>query len=366
MTDQPRVWLVLGDKQGDNRQVEVLAQALGWAYECKHMTVREPFVRSKPRVSPSLHHIDRSKSDALEQPWPDLIITIGRRPSMVALWIREQSAGRAKIVLIGKPSGRVEWYDLIIASREIVLPPLPNVVTITLPLMQIDEATLLDAAIRWRAHLSKLPHPLIGILIGGPTIPFVYKKVLIRRLLQTARDLVRDSGGTPYITSSRRTPAWAVEALQDGLPAGGRLFCWTPEAEDNPYTGLLALADGFVVTGDSISMIVEAIKAGKPVSILPVPAGASGTLDQLRRRLVRWLFSPDSEGERNGFRQATGRLLYRLRVATHTRDFRAFHQHLFDLGLAAPANQGVFLAPSELPADISRLVARIKALTSAE
>lgn len=362
--EQPRVWLVLGDKQGDNGQVEVLAQALGWVCLRKHLVMRAPFVERKPRMRAALDHIDRSRSDALKPPWPDLILTVGRRPAMAALWVREQSRGRTKIVLVGKPSGRVEWYDLIVASGEIVLPPLANVVGVTLPLMRIDEGAVAEAATAWRPRLEGLPRPLIGFLIGGPTSPFVYTEAMVQRLLGAAQDLVRERGGTPYITTSRRTPDWVVEALRDGLPAGARIFVWSPEAEGNPYRGLLALAEGFVVTGDSISMMVEAIKAGKPVAILPVPTGAIGALDQLRRALTHWLFSPAPGGGAGGLRQALGRLLYRLRVATHTRDFRAFHRRLCAQGLAVPVGRDLGPPPARLPDDVSAAVARIKVLAA--
>lgn len=361
---QPRVWLVLGDKQGDNGQVEVLAQALGWACQRKHLVMRAPFVERKPRMRAALDHIDRSRSDALEPPWPDLILTVGRRPAMAALWIREQSQGRSKIVLVGKPSGRVEWYDLIVASGEIVLPPLANVVGVTLPLMRVDEGAVAAAAAAWGPRLEDLPRPLIGFLIGGPTSPFVYTEAMVERLLGAARDLVRDKGGTPYITTSRRTPAWVVDALRTGLPAGGRLFVWSQQADDNPYRGLLALADGFVVTGDSISMMVEVIKAGKPVAILPVPTGLIGTLDQLRRTLTHWLFSPSPGDVAGGSRQALGRLLYRLRVAIHTRDFRAFHRRLYAQGLAVPVGRDLAPPPARPPDDVSAAVARIKRLAT--
>ncbi len=56
--------------------------------------------------------------------------------------------------------------------------------------------------------------------------------------------------------------------------------------------GLLGLADRFIVTGDSISMMVEVTRLGKPLEILPLPCGLLGTLDQVRRSLARWLFNP--------------------------------------------------------------------------
>ncbi len=100
----PRIWVVLGDKQGDNAQVESIVQALPWDCERRHIQVLDEFVFGKPRVGPTLYHIDRQRTDPLEPPWPDLILTSGRRPANVAMWIREQSGGRTKIIFIGKPS----------------------------------------------------------------------------------------------------------------------------------------------------------------------------------------------------------------------------------------------------------------------
>jgi mitochondrial fission protein ELM1 len=356
----PRVWLVLGDKPGDNAQAEVVAAALPWPCKRKRLAMRPPYVHGKPRVRPSLHHIDPARSDPLEAPWPDLVVTVGRRPSMAALWIREQSGGKTKIVQIGKPSGRVEWYDLVIAGAEVVLPPLPNVLSLTLPLMQVDEARLAAAAELWRPRLAELPRPLIGCLIGGPTEPYVYDGALAGRLLDWARGHIAETGGTPYFTTSRRTPAALVAALKATLPREARLFAWGPDAGDNPYHGLLALADGFVVTGDSISMMVEALKAGKPVAIYPLRTSPVGRLDRIRRTAIRRLFAQ----EPRGLGPALGRLLYRLRIATHTRDFDNFHRILQNRGLAGPLSLTGTPAAGEVPDELPAIVARIEGLVA--
>jgi mitochondrial fission protein ELM1 len=356
----PRVWLVLGDKPGDNAQAEVVAAALPWPCQRKRLAMRAPYVQGKPRVRPSLHHIDGARSDPLEPPWPDLVVTVGRRPSMAALWIREQSGGRAKIVQIGKPSGRVEWYDLVIAGAEVVLPPLPNVLSLTLPLMQVDEASLEAAAKLWRPRLGELPRPLVGCLIGGPTEPYVYDAAMADRLLDWARRHIAETGGTPYFTTSRRTPADLVAALKAALPSEARLFAWDADASDNPYHGLLALADGFVVTGDSISMMVEALRAGKPVAIFPLRTSLVGRLDRIRRTAVRRLFAQETAG----LAPALGRLLYRLRIATHTRDFDNFHRILGNRGLAGPLCLTGSPAAGEVPDELPAIVARIEGLVA--
>ena len=88
---QPSIWLLLGDKKGDNGQVETIAEALetslGWHCELKRIKVLEPFVFGKAKVGPTLYHIDRERSDPLQPPWPDLVISTGRRTAPVARWI---------------------------------------------------------------------------------------------------------------------------------------------------------------------------------------------------------------------------------------------------------------------------------------
>ena len=163
----------------------------------KHIQVLDPFVLGKPKVGPTLYHIDRGRSDPLEPPWPDLILTSGRRPANVALWIREQSGGHTRIVLLGKPLTSPDDYDLVIYSAENQFPPLSNLQAISLPLMRVDEAQIVQAAAEWEPQLRELPRPLITILIGGPTGPFVFNPSTIRRLLEYIERIVRETGGTP-------------------------------------------------------------------------------------------------------------------------------------------------------------------------
>ena len=89
----PRTWVLLGDKGGDNGQVETIVQALGWPVEHKYVHMLPEYVLGKPRYGPSLHHIDPERSDPLSPPWPDLIITVGRSPANVALWVKDHGIG---------------------------------------------------------------------------------------------------------------------------------------------------------------------------------------------------------------------------------------------------------------------------------
>jgi hypothetical protein len=350
----PRVWLLLGDKPGDNAQVEAVADALGWPCARRTLHWRPPYTTAKPRFRATLDHVDPVRSAPIEPPWPDLVLTIGRRPSMAALSIKARSAGRTRIVLLGKPSGMTDRFDLVVAGAEVQLPPGPNVVPIRLPLMRAKASDIEAAAGRWRARLDPLPRPLIGILVGGPTVPFAFDRRVAERLCALAIGIAR-SGGTPYVTTSRRTPRAVVEALRVGLPPAARLFEWTPDADDNPYLALLGLADGCIVTGDSVSMMAEVVRAGKPLAILNLPLGRFGAIDQFRRTLLARLYRSDP----GPVARLIAGISHRTGLLDATRDFRAFHRMLIDSGLAVAAGQRLLppraLPPDDLPAVVKRI-----------
>ena len=174
---------------------------------------------------------------------------------MVAQWVQKQSGGHTRLVLIGKPSGSAKPYNLILVGPETQIPPGPKVMKIALPLLKVDEAKVRAAAAEWQSRFADLPRPLVGILIGGPTNPFVFNADVTRRMLAIAEQVAAE-GGTPYLTTSPRTPPEFTEELRAKLPSAARLFEWQRGAADNPYHALLGLADSFVVTGDEIQDVV--------------------------------------------------------------------------------------------------------------
>jgi len=364
----PRTWVILSDKRGDNGQVETIVEALTWPVEYKYVYMKPQWVLGKPRYRPSLDHLDLSRSDLLQAPWPDLIITVGRRPSMVALWVRLQSGNRTKIVLVGKPSGHMLDFSLVIASAENQMPPLHNFLPTTLPLMRIRPGDVAGEARAWQERFAPLQRPLIAILVGGETNPFIMNRGVAEDLVASARGVVDELGGTPYVTTSRRTTPEVVEVLRRDLPERGVFFEWSADADENPYRALLGSADGFIVTADSVSMMVEVIYLHKPLAIFPLPGGWLGRIDQLRRSLAHWLFNPKQDTAFDRWRHRLARGVFYLdyfKLLSATRDFRAFHRLLVDRGLAVWAGQPFEQPNAELPDDVGAVVKRIEALFQA-
>ena len=358
----PRVWLVVGEKPGDNAQIVNLAEAVGWDFEEKKIVVRPEWVDRKPKVRPSLDHIDRGQSDVLEPPWPDLVITAGRRLSRVGLWIKRASGGRTKLVMIGKPRRLLDSVDLIVVAAHYVLPEGPNVARHDLPLMHVDPQLLESAAEQWRDRLSTGPRPLTALFVGGPTGGLRFDLEMARDLFDKTLEGVRASGGSLCIATSRRTPPEVVDMLRSECPEDASLYVFDREAGpgENPYHGLLALADHFVVTTDSVSMMVEVVRLGRAISLYPLESEV-GIFERVLEAigLVRPLSPRTDPIPAGGLRART---MYRLGKPSHTRDLSAVPRLLVEKGLAVwlgdPPKPPLPFADDEL----ERVAARIRAL----
>jgi mitochondrial fission protein ELM1 len=348
----PRIWVVVGDKLGDNKQVFMVLDALGWPYELKALRFRARYVHGKPRFRASIAHLEPDVSVTLAPPWPELVITIGRRPSMAALWIRRQSQGHARVVMIGRPR-RFGDLALGVATPQYDVPEADNLMHLDFPLMRVDEAAVAAAGARLAPLLAELARPLTAVLVGGRTAPFVLDEAVARGLLEQVREACPE--GSVYFSTSRRTPPEVTAVLRASLRPQDRLYEWRAEDPGNPYLGLLALADRIVVTGDSISMMMEAAALGRPLAIFDLPAHMTPR-QRLERRIVGRL------DPARGRLRAVKRGLFARGLVSFPRDLRGMQEKLIRRGLAKPLAAGFSAGGGRLPDEARAVAARIRAL----
>lgn len=162
-----------------------------------------------------------------------------------------------------------------------------------------------------------------------------------------------------YVTTSRRTPAAVIEALKQGMPKQAILYEWSALGIDNPYLALLAYADRFIVTGDSISMMVEVARLGRPLAIFPLPITRLGRVRQMFGKLLHPTADTRTQG---GFFQVLGDALFQLGIIGYSRDLTEIHRLLIERKLAVPLGKP-FHPPGRKPDDeLPHVVDRIKAL----
>lgn len=253
------VWVLQGAHAGDNAQARALAHLLSADFTLKQLFFTH--FRHVPNVFLRSHltSLDRAKSAALEPPYPDLVIAVGRRSVPVARWIKKQSGGHTRLVHIGRPRAPSAWFDLLITTPQYGLPGGPNVLELPLPLTTERPVSEAETAL-WRERFAALPRPWTGVLVGGSRFPMVIGEEGAGRLAR----VLSGKDGSALISTSPRTAQTEIEALAKGLTGPHYLHRWSRGGE-NPHQAILALADRFLVTSDSISMLAEAWRSGKPV-----------------------------------------------------------------------------------------------------
>jgi hypothetical protein len=323
----PRVWALLGQRPGDNAQVEALAEALGWPCERKELRWRRRAVGWTPfygRMGPSLAPLAPEARGQFVPPWPDLVIAVGWRSVPVARWIARESG--ARLVHIGRPRAPLAAFDLVLTTPQYGLPEAPNVVRLLGPLTRLSPGRLAEAAEAWRGRLAHLPRPWTAVLVGGDAPPLRLTPEAAGRLGEAADRLARAEGGSLLVATSPRTGRAAAEALTARLGVPAHCFLWGEG--DNPYAAYLALADAFIVTADSISMVHEASLTGRPLRLFPLPRRGAWGL-----RALAWLdrrLRAGSGGPARLYRHlVSGGWLY------PPRDPEAFHAALVADGRAA-------------------------------
>jgi hypothetical protein len=265
----PRVWLLFGERRGDNAQVLALARMLGWPHAIKQLRWQPDYDIDPAEAGVSLAGLDSAASDSLAPPWPDIVIGIGYRSAPISRWIAQQG-GNVINIRLGRPRTELKPYDLVITTPQYGLPPAPNVRELPLPLVKAEESDMAKAVARWRPEFERLPKPWIAILLGGPTQHMAFDETVARSLARDLQAFAQRAGGSLLITTSPRSPAGLKAMFGQVISAPHFLFEFQAAA-DNPYPALLALSDAAIVTSDSASMIADVAAFERPLMIYELP-----------------------------------------------------------------------------------------------
>jgi mitochondrial fission protein ELM1 len=262
-TTQPLVWVVDSAYTGELNARIGLAERMGYPYEIIPMPngdiqgyyrmLKERFARTTNGSQSKLLIISGTGEETTAE-IADLRLLFEDRLLNVYL----------ASILPDERHPRLFEYDLI-ASPQLIG---ANVVPLICVPHKLTRNTL---AIAYRQHenfFSKLPKPIIGLLIGGNTrYCDGFNEEHATGLAQRVDSIAKSLGGCLVISNSRRTPAPAMAALLDELAGLNCYFFDWQQIEQGFYHALLAHADLFIVTGDSLSMCSEAAFTGKPLLV---------------------------------------------------------------------------------------------------
>lgn len=258
-----QIWIISDDKPGHLNQSLGLAEALQRLEPS--MTVETKPVLSK---SQALKTLCFGVRDIKSNPLPDVIIGAGHRTHLTLLAYKRATGARA--VLMMKPSLPTGWFDLCLIPRHDEPTPKPNI-------------ELTDGALnRMQPLATRSADAVQGmVLIGGPSKHFGWDdQAIIDQLAAIV------GGDKPWLlTTSRRTPNSFLSQLRAAdLPN----LNIVPFEETGPgWLGEhLPNAEQCWVSGDSVSMVFEALTAGCAVGILDVPQQSSNRITRGLQLLI--------------------------------------------------------------------------------
>lgn len=204
----------------------------------------------------------------------DIIISTGRSLCAINLILAKENCAKS-IVLMKPPSFLINRFDLVIApehdnlkSRANVLKTLaaPNLID---PEYLKEQAEKLKDSQSFRPESENIENRLrIGVLIGGDNPYFKLSKDLMERAIEAILTASSELNAEILLTTSRRTPEEIDNLLRQKLGHFQLCKLLVIANENNiegAVSGILGLSQVVVVSGESISMLSEAVASGKYV-----------------------------------------------------------------------------------------------------
>lgn len=259
MAEMPRKVLILSDgKPGHENQAVAFAGLLGLDYE-----IRDTGFRGRPAKALS-YLLDRAGIYSSR-----LFRSVSVPPGVCALVSAGSETYYAnrtlalrhglKAVAIMLPKGYRLAFDLILAQEHDAPPAQANILALPINLCRVQPQGVVQPADTPR-HIS--------VIIGGDSKAFRIDVEPLRRALQVIFSTF--DGAEFLVTTSRRTPP-AIENLVREFPFDQAVIY--SQRPVNPIPDFLSFSDYVFLTGDSSSMVSEAVSFGQAcVEVIPVRA----------------------------------------------------------------------------------------------
>jgi len=214
--------------------------------------------------------LDRGSYDTLMGMYCDFVVSCGTSLSPINVFISRECNAKSIAIMSPGPMG-TRKFDLAILPKHDNPAARKNVlVTETAPnLIEKERGSLCKRSFIEKLNLDA-EKPKIGLLIGGDTQRFTLSESTIAAVLDGILKASERLNGEIFVTTSRRTAARISDYLKQRLFRNERCKLLVVANEENPegvLEGILSLSDIIVVSGESISMISEAINASKPVLV---------------------------------------------------------------------------------------------------
>jgi mitochondrial fission protein ELM1 len=297
-------WIISDGKAGNETQCRGVFDALGLVSEVKPIQPGWLQQKLSPYVGVARTERFGQPDSTFCPPWPDFAISAGRLAAPYIRAIKRHARLRTYTIILQDPKVPLSSADLFWMPEHDRRRG-PNVVTTVVSPHGFSPERL--AKLREApppSTFDKVPRPWTAVLIGGDGSSYTYTPEDMTRLARALRRLAELGAGL-LMTPSRRTPRALLAAINEATRDFPR-FLWDGYGY-NPLPAMLAHADRFVVTADSINMCGEPAVTGRPIEVFTPSGGsdkfnryqaalakhgATRPLDDVPTKLANWTYEP--------------------------------------------------------------------------
>lgn len=267
------IWALFDNRMGSVGQAKGVLQALGDEYDIVEKKIVYTKLAALPNMLRGKHFligVDTKASDNLKtKDYPDIVLSISRRTAPVALWLKNQSKGKTKIVQLMLPPkyGMSDMDLIVVPEHDRGKSDDKNIFYITGCPHRVTKTSLQEARAKWKPVFASLPRPLTAVFVGGSIKNKPFTDDNANLLGEAIAKVQNQFSGSILITSSRRTGKNAEDIIMNKIKdVPAYTYLWG-EQKENPIMGFYACADRIIVTGDSVSMASESCGTGCPVMV---------------------------------------------------------------------------------------------------
>ncbi len=230
-----------------------------------------PILRLFPRLAkiPTWRLTIGRTPDWIKGPYPDYIISCGRKMSGISIGLRRISKGKSKTIHIQDPGITPENFDVLIVPSHDKVAQLennyPNLIISTGSLTSLVKERIMSSTSKMINRFGPISGKQILVLLGGNNRRYRVSNKAIEKMAENLNRYATKKNARLIIIPSRRTPSKAKFLFERKIEGQRHIF-WDGKMS-NPYPEIFSIADEIIVTSDSVNMATEACIFGLPVLI---------------------------------------------------------------------------------------------------
>ncbi|MBI5143647.1 MAG: mitochondrial fission ELM1 family protein, partial [Candidatus Omnitrophica bacterium] len=214
--------------------------------------------------------LEKETYETLMKTYSEFVVSCGSSLAAVNIYMSKEN--NAKNIIIMKPDALVglKKFSLAVIPKHDNPPKAKNVLVTTIAPNLIDEETLKRDGEMLKKRIQLGKKTVLGVLIGGDNPEYSLTGETIDNVIDGLLKFCDSTDAELLITTSRRTPTEAEAVLKNRLKDDHRckLLVIANEANlEEAVGGILDLSSVIIVSGESISMVSEAISSRKKVVV---------------------------------------------------------------------------------------------------